>query len=553
MRMFDTHVIRKNKSLEGLWNFEKESGEKYILPVPGCWETNPELAAYRGKGTYTKKITIEKPENIRLIFKGVSHTADVFFDGEKVLHHYNAFTPFDTVIPGVRAGEHEIKVVVDNSFSEMSALHKENDYYTYGGITRPVGYEFIPDTYIKNIHFTPVFKNNKWTAKIKAELHNISDDSVTCDICISLAGKKKTIEDETVLPNSFKYIEWEDEFENIIPWTSENPKLYNINCSLVKDGTITDDLIDRCGFRVIEVKGEDILLNGEKIFLKGFNRHEDYADLGCAIPVQLMMKDLWLMKDMGANAVRTCHYPNDERFLDLCDELGIMVWEENHARGLSLQDMQNSNFERQCKDCIDEMIYYHYNHPSIVIWGLLNECASETHEGREMYKKQYEQVRKLDSSRPVTSASCRHYNDICLDLPDVVSYNIYSGWYNDDPAEETLEKELEYIKKSGGADKPFIMSEFGGAAMYGFRDTARRKWSEERQADILEETLDVYMNHKEVSGVFIWQFCDCRVTEEGNWFQSRACMRNNKGVVDQYRRPKLAYETVKKKFRGNLK
>ena len=142
---------------------------------------------------------------------------------------------------------------------------------------------------------------------------------------------------------------------------------------------------------------------------------------------------------------------------------------------------------------------------------------------------------------------------MCLDLPDIVSYNIYSRWYADQPIKEDFEKQYEWIESAGGNNKPFIMSEFGGAAMYGFRDPARRKWNEERQADILEESLDVYMNDENISGVFIWQFCDCRVTEEENWYQSRVCMRNNKGVVDRYRRPKLSYEVVKRKFNNNQK
>ena len=165
-----------------------------------------------------------------------------------------------------------------------------------------------------------------------------------------------------------------------------------------------------------------------------------------------------------------------------------------------------------------------------------------------MYKKQFEQIRRLDKSRPVTSASDRHYTDICLDMQDIISFNIYSGWYYDNPIEGELNKELAWIRTAGGENKPFIMSEFGAAAFYGHRDPSRRKWSEEFQCDLLEESLDVYMNHPDVSGVFIWQFCDCRVTEEGDWFFSRAGMRNNKGVVDMYRRPKLSYEIVKKKF-----
>jgi len=283
--------------------------------------------------------------------------------------------------------------------------------------------------------------------------------------------------------------------------------------------------------------------------LKGFNRHEDYATVGCAIPFQLMVQDMDLMQEMNANAVRTCHYPNDERFLDLCDERGMYVWEENHARGFGLERMQNPNFDVQCRDCIDEMIGNHFNHPSIIIWGILNECASETEEGREKYARQYAQIRSLDSSRPTTSATCRHLKDICLDLPDIVSFNMYSGWYKDVSIEETNERELDWIQKSGGNGKPVIVSEFGAAAIYGFRDRSHCKWSEERQADIIRENLEVYMKNEAICGVFVWQFADCRVTEE-EWFSTRARCHNNKGVVDEYRRPKFAFDTVKEMFQS---
>ena len=186
-----------------------------------------------------------------------------------------------------------------------------------------------------------------------------------------------------------------------------------------------------------------------------------------------------------------------------------------------MERMQNPHFEQQCEDCTREMIVTHYNHPSIFIWGILNECASETKEGREMYRRQYEQVRSLDQSRPTTSATCRHFTDICLDLPDVVSFNMYSGWYQDVDSGERNEEELEWIRKAGGENKPVIVSEVGAAALYGYRDRSHCKWSEERQCDILRENLKTYMSHPDISGLFVWQFADCRVTEE-EWFPTRA-------------------------------
>lgn len=556
MRLFEQHDIRQVRELDGMWDFSAENMEKaYQLPVPGCWEQHPDFMSYRGKGTYRKKVYVNQDSAIRLEFKGVSHTADVYFDGEHIAHHYNAFTPFSAVIKSVTEGEHEVKVLVDNSFGEHSALHIPNDYYTYGGITRPIAMEYIYDAYIKNIHFTPFQKEGVWNARVDVLLCNLSDRDMKLELRSSL--QRNSIGGEnpygletqfvTVEGNSEKTVTIEQEFPEAKPWSHGNPELYLLRTVVCMNGIPVDDMTDRVGFRTVAIEGNRILVNGEPVYLKGFNRHEDYAGVGCAIPLQLMVQDMDLMQDMGINALRTCHYPNDERFLDLCDERGILVWEENHARGLDLEKMQNPNFEVQCEDCIREMIDNHYNHPGIIIWGILNECASETEEGREMYRRQYEQIKLLDSTRPTTSATCRHFTDICLDLPDIVSFNMYSGWYQDVAVDERNEQEIQWIQQAGGAGKPIIVSELGAAAIYGYRDRSRCKWSEERQADLIRSNLEVYMNDENITGVFIWQFADCRVTEE-KWFATRARCHNNKGIVDEYRRPKMAYDTVKEMF-----
>ena len=543
IRLFEQHVYRKQKELDGLWNFETAEGKTYVLPVPGCWEQNQELLNYRGKGTYTREITIYEETNLRLEFKGVSHTADVYFDDKFVVHHYNAFTAFSGIIKKVMPGTHTIRVEVDNSFSEESALHVPNDYYTYGGFNRTVLLEEISDIYVRNVHFEPHKRNGIWTAKIDVEVENLSDDAKEVVVEVHIAdktfGRKIKIGKKSV--DSFAF---EESFEKVREWFVLKPELYFIKTVLKEENIIIDDYIDRVGFREVVVEGRKLMLNGRRVFLKGFNRHEDYGTLGSAVPFQVMLQDLNMMMEIGANAVRTCHYPNDERFLDLCDEMGILVWEENHARGFSLDKMMNPNFDRQCRDCIDEMISQHFNHPSIIIWGILNECASETPEGREKYKMQYNQIKSLDTSRPTTSATCKHFTDICLDLPDVVSFNMYSGWYEDISVREKHEKEMAWIDSVAGREKPVIVSEFGAAAMYGFRDRGHCKWSEERQADIIQENLEVYKEDGRLTGTFIWQFADCKVTEE-EWFPTRVRCHNNKGVVDEYRRPKEAYDLIK--------
>ena len=307
-------------------------------------------------------------------------------------------------------------------------------------------------------------------------------------------------------------------------------------------------MIDRFGFREVRVEGKDILMNGQKLRIKGFCRHEDHPQFGCALPPQAMWQDLLQMRELGANSVRTSHYPNDEIFLDLCDETGMLVWEESHARGLSEEAMRNPNFERQCEDCIREMIQAHYNHPSIYIWGILNECASHTEYGKSCYEAQLSLIRSLDKTRPRSFASCQFKRDLCFGLVDVVSYNIYPLWYHDTPADEFLADMYDWIQEgSEGAGKPFLITEVGAGAIYGYRTPEKVKWSEEYQAQAIEKQLTAILSHGGTSGVYLWQFCDCRVCD--SWFSTRPRTMNNKGIVDEYRRPKLSFETVKRIYR----
>lgn len=543
-RLFETHHIRRQVSLDGIWDFRVEGIDKlYKMPVPGCWEQHPDFYDYRGAGTYTRQVRVEKDGNIRLEFKGVSHTADVYFDGKKIAHHYNAYTPFSAVLRNVTAGEHTLSVRVDSSYSEYSSLHIPNDYYSFGGISRPVSMEYVPDVYIRYIHFTPVFQNGAWSGKTEVCIVNLTNKAKEATLATELAGVKQNMKltaaaGETVVIFEADYLDAQ-------PWNLENPKLYYLSAQIEADG-IQDDLIERIGFRYVSWDSRRLYLNGKPLFLKGLNRHEDYGLVGCAVPLQLMAHDLDLFEDLGANAVRTSHYPNDERFLDLCDERGILVWEENHARGLTLEQMQNPNFERQCADCIDEMVENHYNHPSIIIWAILNECASDTVEGREMYQKQLDRIRALDQTRPLTFASCKYYGDVSLKLPDMVSFNCY---FPMGKIAGELDRLLNWIDtEAGGGDKAFIVSEFGCEALYGYREPSGSMWSEERQARFLAENINAYMDSKRVTGLFIWMFADTRISTErfGDW---RPRGRNNKGVVDEYRRPKLSYHAVKELFR----
>ncbi|MCZ8522984.1 MULTISPECIES: glycoside hydrolase family 2 protein [Paenibacillus] len=562
LRLFRTHEIRDVQELEGDWDFQPTNGKdglpsryEYRMPVPGCWEMHPQFSTYRGKAVYRRMVDISRKGAIRLVFKGVSHTADIFFDGIPAGRHYNAYTPFALVIPDVEPGMHELAVIVDNSFGESSALHVPNDYYTYGGLIRPSAIELLDELFIERIAFTPICTAEDWQGTIRLYVRNIGQRACRARLQLSLAGRDIDAGEASVMPGETVELSITEPFPGITPWSASDPTLYLLKASLYVEGQEApmDDLIERVGFRTVSTKNGRIQVNGEDVVLKGFNRHEDHALAGAAIPYPLMVHDIELMLDMGANTVRTSHYPNDERFLDLCDERGMFVWEENHARGLSLEQMKHPLFAKQCEDCNREMVETHFNHPSIIIWAILNECASDTPEGREIYRTQLEQIRTMDSSRPLSFASHHRDRELCFDLADIVSFNLYPLWYEEEDPLELVKEARRWADEAGGLEKPMIMSEFGADGYYGYRDPSRVKGTEERHADIIERNLEAYTSVPFLSGMLIWQFCDCKVTEGTGWLLTRAGTQNSKGIVDRYRRPKLAYAVVKKYYAGQLR
>lgn len=555
IRTFTTHKIRKQTEMTGsLWEFEpcsgRYAGQKFLLATPGCWENHPLFADYRGEGIFRKNFTAQG--DIRIECKGVSHTATVYLDGREIAHHYNAYTPFSVIVSDVQPGEHILEIKADNRFHEESALHVPNDYMSYGGVSRPVVVEELNELYFEHVHVKTYMKDRRWHAQISTAISVLKTGQCKGkEITVKgRIGNTNTVFEWKILLTGQEHYELQKDLEidDVKLWSPENPQLYSVELQVTRGKKILDDIIDRFGFREICVEGQNIRLNGKSLRIKGVCRHEDHPDYGCALPYQTIYNDLVLIQQMGANSIRTAHYPNDEIFLDLCDELGILVWEENHARGLEEDRMRHPLFETQAEAVIREMILNHYNHPSIFIWGILNECASETIFGRSCYEKQFDLIRKMDDTRPCTFASCKFFQDICFDLPDVISCNLYPGWYVDKPVKDYLDEVYGWNEEDGkGKGKPFIVSEIGAGGLYGCHNAYHGKWTEEYQAEALTEQVTECLEFPECLGVYIWQFCDVRVSRE--WFAGRPREMNNKGIVDEYRRPKAAYERVAEIFK----
>ena len=200
-----------------------------------------------------------------------------------------------------------------------------------------------------------------------------------------------------------------------------------------------------------------------------------------------------------------------------------------------------------------EMTEQYFNHPSIIFWGMHNEIPENTPQGEEMTKIYHAFLKENGGNRLVVHASHQPLTDVSLKYSDVLCLNIYYGWYSGglEMWEKFMVMFREHAKKLGIADRPIIYSEFGGAALYGFHDAEEPKWSEEYQATLITHALSVFDKTPEVAGSFIWQFTDIRTAAEMGFTRARGF--NNKGLMNEYRRPKMAYHAVKAFYKSKEK
>ena len=307
-RLFKTTTVRRQTELNDTrWSFSSPIKAIQNVCVPSCWETYPGMERYRGTCTY--QTTFIGGGNLRLVFKGVSFQTNVYMDNQFIGSHSNAYTPFDFVILKTSQGEHTLRVDVSNEFSEESALHIPNDYRSWGGITRSVMVETLADAYIRSVQAIPFQKDGIWYAAISADVQSLSDSQLVAQVSVYLAGECMRLEIGLLSPHERKEIHTTMACPQAQTYELNLPKLFEVRAVLESNGIILDDLIDRIGFRTIQVSGKKILFNSQPISIRGFNRHESHGLYGCALPLSAMAKDLQILKDLNANAIRTQPLP----------------------------------------------------------------------------------------------------------------------------------------------------------------------------------------------------------------------------------------------------
>ncbi len=564
-RLFSEHTVRRVESLNGMWMFRIDPNdvgekEKWFLglsnavptAVPSVWNEEKDLLEYEGAAWYEKRL-YTKGGTLRFCFGGVMNTAKVWLDGEYLGSHNGGYCEFDFIVNGVSEGEHTVTVRADNRLDEYTIPQPMVDWYHYGGIIRDVTVETLVGLSVLNHRLEYTLSEDLSTlyGKFFVECYNAGGKERE-NLKVSV-GDKTVFDAEVSVPeNQLKEIELpEFSITEVRLWDVGSPELYT-----VKFISETDDLFDRVGFRRVEVKDKKILLNNKPIEIRGVNRHEEYPGFGFAFPLSRMKKDVDLILDLGCNSIRGSHYPNSRKFMDYLDSVGILFWSEIPIWGCGFEQktLGEARIVELGLEMHREMVKYYYNHPSIIFFGMHNEILSDTEEGLEMTKKYYAFLKENGGNRLVVYASNHALTDISLKYTDVVCINKYIGWYEGKSFSDWKDflKEFDaYAESLGIGHLPIVMSEFGGAAIYGFHDTDCPKWSEEQQAELLEYCLTVFHNHSSVCGTFVWQFCDIRTCAEMGF--SRARGFNNKGIMNEYRRPKAAYYAVKRCYNSFMK
>ena len=545
MRLFKTSKMRIPVSLDGVWDFKTDPENKGItekwyenvpagcdrMCVPLCWNTESRYFKYEGKAWYFT--TFEALDNTYVLnFDAVQKYAEVYIDGIFSGSHYGGFTGFS--IEGRGKGTHTLAVMADNTHNDIDTIPLSKvDWFHYGGISGSVSVTSFCSAYISSHKVSYTLSGKKARGKINFTING--EYSGKADIIFD--GKVISSIDAKTGENSVSV-----DFGEVELWDTDSPKLYEIN--IVID---CDDIIDRIGFRTVEAKGTEIYLNGKPIKLKGINRHNECPEFGFSMPFSLMKRDVDIIKELNCNIIRGSHYPNPEMLLDYLDETGMLFWEEIPMWGYPQDALSAPDTMKRGLLMHKEMVECDYHHPSIIIWGLHNEIDTTVKEAYEITKAFSELIREHDSSRLITYATFKPYTDICYEFADIISLNIYPGWYGghnpSEEAEAIMDKTLEYLEKTNNLNKPLFISEFGAGAIYGESTFTNAKWTEQYQANLLKELILKFHNEYNVGGTFIWQYCDMYTAFEKELERPRSF--NNKGLLDEYRRPKLGYYVVK--------
>ncbi|WP_226390319.1 glycoside hydrolase family 2 TIM barrel-domain containing protein [Penaeicola halotolerans] len=572
--------VRTTSTINSLWKFSK--GDYSIadidhlaqswqtVNIPHTWNDKDVLADdergyYRGPAWYFRELEGAfdlQNKQYFLHFEGANQVASVYINGQFVGEHKGGYSAFTLDIsPYITANDNTLAVKVTNAHDpDIAPLSA--DFTFFGGIYRDL---WLIET--NKIHFdlsdhgskgiylsTPQVNGDQAQLKIRGAIqnHTSSKRNITLQInVIDPNGNSTKSHHQKVALNGEKASFEIDEIwiKNPMLWSPDAPNLYQLEANLLIDGEVIDEQAFHFGIRTFDFDAnEGFRINGQPLKLIGANRHQDYMGNGNALSDEQHYRDLKLIKDMGANVVRLAHYPQDPAVLAAADKLGLLVWEETPlVNEVTLSAQHDNNAEVM----LIEMIRQHYNHPSVIIWGYMNEIywahrfidssIVDAHTAHTVALAQrLEQVARTEDPSRYTAMALHNYplyeSSQIAKIPQIVSWNLYHGWYYDafdDFGKFMDEQHQKY------PNRIHFISEFGAGSDERIHSTKPEKFdfSVEGQKRFLESFLKQIHERPYISGATVWNLID---------FSSERRIDtnphlNNKGIMTSDRKPKDVY------------
>jgi beta-glucuronidase len=521
------------------------------LKVPGDWNTQrPELFYYEGPIWYQRDFEYTAKPNTRtfLHFGAANYRTFVWVNTKKVCEHEGGFTPFDCDITGVlKDGKNFVVLSVDNTRIADGVPTLQTDWWNYGGLHRDVSLVEVPRQFIDDY-----------------DLHLSRTDHFLIEGYVHVegapAGTMVTVQVPELSAKTQAPVDANSRAAISLPakslslWSPENPKLYKVEI-IAGTAPAPDGIQDDIGFRTIETRGTQILLNGQPVFLRGISIHAEAPyRTGRAYSQKDVDTLLGWAKELGCNYVRLAHYPHDERMTRTADRLGLMVWSE--IPDYWALQFDNPAVLAKSKQQLAEMIRRDRNKASIILWSVANETPNT--EARTRYlTTMVDLTHQLDPTRLVTAAllvrtqknpgggTTKIIDDPLGKALDVIGTNEYIGWYEQHAeGADTTTWDLRY-------DKPLIMSEWGGDAKAGNHapagDSHPALWTEEYQAEIYHHQIEMLNKIPQLRGISPWLLMDFRSARRVN--PSLQDNFNRKGLISDQGVKKQAFFILQKAYK----
>ncbi|GIP14764.1 beta-glucuronidase [Paenibacillus montaniterrae] len=571
--------------LNGIWKFKLDQGEGFAnnwqlglsdtvsMSVPASYNDigiTAEIRNHVGWVWYEREFSMPAAlasERVVLRFGSATHAAKVYVNGELAVEHKGGFTPFEAEINHLlRKGSNRLTVAVNNIVdgttlpvgtyleTEVEGIGKvakngaNFDFFNYAGLHRPVKLYTTPKTFIRDITVVTALDGS-----VQYQVETAAADVAVSviDEAGAIVAQSTGVQGTVVIPN-------------VSLWEPLHAYLYTLRVELSAEGEAIDRYDQPFGVRTVEVKDGKFLINNKPFYFKGFGKHEDTYIHGRGFNEAANVLDFNLMKWIGANSFRTAHYPYSEEMMRLADREGIVVIDETPAVGLHLNfgatlsglgggvrnTWENTDTKQAHEQVLRELIARDKNHPSVVMWSVANEPASEEEGALEYFAPLVNLTRELDpQKRPVTIVTHMRSlpeNDKIAEIIDVLALNRYYGWYINggdwEAARRNIRKELDSWRERCPG-KPIMFTEYGADTIAGLHDIDPVMFTEEYQVEFYRANHEVFDEYEEFIGEQVWNFADFATSQSLMRIQG-----NKKGIFTRERKPKAIAHELRKRW-----